>query len=213
MSKKQEQPAAPVQPERRLTHESYSSGDPGAPEAYAGFKEFSQTGGFSPADLANIRARAVSPVRATYANAMRNVERQRALQGGYSPGHNVLLSRMAREQGQSAADVSTNAEAAIAEMIQQGKLAGLQGMVSAAPSGGGGSQSYEYGMPTEPEKKKGFWGKLWGGMKKVGQVALPIALNFAAPGAGSVAKPLLSSRAINPGLSAAPSVRSGFGMG
>ena len=65
-------------------------GSPGAPKSFAGFQQFAQTGGFSPEDLANIRARAVSPVRAVYANAQQNVNRQRALQGGYSPGFNRL---------------------------------------------------------------------------------------------------------------------------
>src|SRR5437773_5397071 len=54
------------------------------PQAAAGFSEFSKTGGFSPEDLANIRARALSPVRAVYSNAQREVNRQRSLQGGYS---------------------------------------------------------------------------------------------------------------------------------
>src|SRR5262249_44917522 len=84
---------------------SASSGGGGGggmnPEAIAGFRNFAQTGGFSPEDLSNIRARALSPVRATYANAEREVNRQRSLQGGYSPGFNVLQARMAREQGQA----------------------------------------------------------------------------------------------------------------
>lgn len=149
----------------------------GAPQAFAGFKQFSQTGGFSPDDLANIRARSVSPVRAVYANAEREVNRQRALQGGYSPGFNVLAARMAREQGQSASDASTNAEAAIAEMVQRGKLAGLEGMAntearSSSSSGGGGNGMQQALIP---EEHKGFWGKLGGALKKVGQIALPVA--------------------------------------
>lgn len=157
------------------------------PQSFAGFQQFAQTGGFSPEDLANIRARAVSPVRATYANAQREVNRQRAIQGGYSPGFGVLQARMAREQGQTTSDAATNAEAGIAEMVQKGKLAGLQGMAGTEGSGGGGGAGMD-NLPQElvPEQKKGFWGKLWGGLKKVGQVALPIAAGaltggFAAP--------------------------------
>lgn len=162
---------------------SYSSS--GAPKSFAGFQQFAQTGGFSPEDLANIRARAVSPVRAVYANAQQNVNRQRALQGGYSPGFNVLQARMAREQGQGISDAATNAEAGLAEMVQRGKLAGLQGMAgtegrSGGSSGGGGGGGAE-AVPMEnalvpEEKKPGFWGGKWGSaLKKVGQIALPIA--------------------------------------
>lgn len=91
---------------------------------------FADTGGFSPADLANIRARAVSPQRAIYANAMANVNRQRAIQGGYSPGYNVAMGRMAREQGQGVSDAATGAESNIAQMVQSGKLSGIGAMTS-----------------------------------------------------------------------------------
>lgn len=92
------------------------------------YKEFADTGGFSPEDVSNIRSRALAPTRAVYANAQRNVDRQRALQGGYSPGHGVLQARMAREQGQGLSDASTNVEAQLAQMMQQGRLAGISGM-------------------------------------------------------------------------------------
>lgn len=159
----------------------------GQPQAFAGFQQFSQTGGFSPQDLTNIRARAVSPVRAVYANAQRNVNRQRSLQGGYSPGFGAMQTRMAREQGQETADAGINAEAGIAEMVQKGKLAGLQGMAStegSSSSGGGGGGGGEGDLAQElvPEKKKGFWGKFGGALKKVGQVGLPIALNYLSGG-------------------------------
>lgn len=167
---------------------STRSFDSGAPISFSGFQDFAKTGGFSAADLANIRARAVSPVRAAYLNAQQNVNRQRSLQGGYSPGFGVLQARMQRQQGQGVSDAATNAEASIAEMVQQGKLAGLQGMAgtearsggsdttsSSSGGGGGGGGGGAANLPTAlvPEKKKGFWGKLGSGLKKIGQIALP----------------------------------------
>lgn len=155
-------------------------------DVLAGYRDFAKTGGFSAADLANIRARAVSPVRAAYANAQREITRGRALQGDYAPGQGVLMARMARQQGQSASDAATNAEANIAEMVQQGKLAGLGGLAGlvgresggGGGGGGGGRGGGDDEIPTEPalvpEKKKGFWGKLGSGLKKVGQIALPV---------------------------------------
>lgn len=167
-----------------------NSWDSGAPISFGGFQDFAKTGGFSAADLANIRARAVSPVRAIYQNAQQNVNRQRALQGGYSPGFGVLQARMAREQGQGISDAATNAEASIAEMVQQGKLAGLQGMAgtegrtsgsttsgsSSGGGGGGGRKGAADNLPSAlvPEQKKSWWQKLGSGLKKVGQIALPV---------------------------------------
>lgn len=180
-----------------------SSWESGAPISFSGFQDFAKTGGFSAADLANIRARAVSPVRAVYARAQENVNRQRALQGGYSPGFGVLQARMARQQGQGISDAATNAEAAIAEMVQQGKLAGLQGMAgteartagsrtSGGSSGGGGGgrgRGRADTLPTAlvPEKKRSFWQKLGGGLKKFGQIALPVV---AGAFTGGLAAPL-----------------------
>jgi hypothetical protein len=92
-----------------------------------GYDKFAQTGGFSPEDLSAIRSRSMSPMASVYSNANREVDRSRALQGGYSPGFGVLKARMAREQGQGMADASTNTEAAIAQLVQQGKLEGLRG--------------------------------------------------------------------------------------
>lgn len=163
-----------------------NSWNSGSPISFSGFQDFSKTGGFSAADLANIRARAVSPVRSVYANAQQNVNRQRSLQGGYSPGFGVLQARMAREQGQGISDASINAEGDIARMVQQGKLSGLQGMAgteaqtsgsttsgSSSSGGGGGSRSGD-GMQSAlvPEKKQSFWGGLGGGLAKVGQAYL-----------------------------------------
>lgn len=95
--------------------------------AMKGFQNFADTGGFTPTGIAAMRSRAISPIRAAYSNAQRNVERQQAM-GGTSAGHNTLMARMAREQGQAASDATTNTEAGIAQMIQQGKLAGNQGI-------------------------------------------------------------------------------------
>lgn len=94
------------------------------------YQNFADTGGYSPNDLGAIRSRALSPTRAVYSNAQRNVNRQKAVQGGYSPGFGTLQARMAREQGQGISDAATNAEAAIAQMVNQGKQFGTQGAAS-----------------------------------------------------------------------------------
>lgn len=97
-------------------------------EALAGFSEFGKTGGYSDADVANMRARGVSPIRATYARAMENLNRQKALQGGYSPNAAAAGAKMARELSMNLGDASTNLEAQLAEMKQRGRLAGYEGL-------------------------------------------------------------------------------------
>src|SRR5215510_1179216 len=182
-------------------------------EALAGFSDFAKTGGFSPEDLRNIRARAVSPVRAVYANAQRNVDRQKALQGGYSPGFGVLQARMAREQGQGISDAATNAEAGIAEMVQKGKLAGLQGLAQYGGTdtgGGGGGGDTTAAAAAQPEEKKGFWSKLGGWAGKVGQVALPILLDKYGNGPAKKIKPLTSKQTV-PNMGTMPGGLPGFG--
>lgn len=83
------------------------------------------TGGLSEGDKANIRSRAISPIRSIYSRAQQNLDQQRAIQGGYSPGYATALSRFNRDMGQQTSDATTNAEGMIAELVQRGKLGGL----------------------------------------------------------------------------------------
>ena len=104
-------------------------------QAQAGYTDFANTGGFSQNDIGAMRARGNSPIRAAYSNAERNINRQQAM-GGTSAGRNTLMARMAREQGQAASDATINTDAGIAQMRQQGKLAGnagLAGLYGTAP--------------------------------------------------------------------------------
>lgn len=96
--------------------------------ALEGYGNFAKTGGFSGDDISNLRARAISPTRAIYGQAQDELNRQRAIQGGYSPNFGAASARMAREQSQQASDANINANAGIAQMVQQGKLYGLTGL-------------------------------------------------------------------------------------
>ena len=111
--------------------EGGSSSDPfynGINSALSGYSNFAQTGGFSPEDLQNIRARMIAPIRSVYSQANSEVDRQRRLQHGYSPNYTAAKAKMAREQAYATSDASTNAEASIAQMLQSDKLAGLSGL-------------------------------------------------------------------------------------
>lgn len=112
------------------------------------FSQFADTGGYSEADKANIRSRAVSPIRSIYSSAEQGLERQRSLQGSYSPGFATARARMAREQGQLTSDATTNAEASIAQMVNQGKQFGVSGMNQAYSSTPGLSNMFGNQMLT-----------------------------------------------------------------
>src|SRR3989304_3720618 len=59
----------------------------------------------------------LSPIRSVYSNARRNLDRQKSLQGGYSPNYGAVLSKMAREQSELGTQASTNINAEVAKMI------------------------------------------------------------------------------------------------
>lgn len=94
------------------------------------YQNFAKTGGFSPTDIAAIRARSTNPTRGIYEQMQQGLQRQRALQGGYSPGYATASARLARQGSQAISDINQGTEANIAEMRQRGQLAGLQGASS-----------------------------------------------------------------------------------
>ncbi len=96
--------------------------------ALSGYQDFANTGGFSNDDIANMRARGISPIRAVYQNAQNELARNRNLQGGYSPNYAASLAKLTSGRSQQAADAAQNVEANLAQMRQQGRLAGLSGL-------------------------------------------------------------------------------------
>lgn len=89
------------------------------------------TGGLTGADQQNLRERGISPIRAVYANANRDIDRQRVLQGGFSPNYTASKAKLSRDLSQSIADQATNVNAQIAQMIQQGKLSATPQLLDA----------------------------------------------------------------------------------
>ena len=83
----------------------------------------SQNGGYSAQNIADLRARGVSPIRAAYGNAQEDIARQRTLQGGYSPNFTAASAKMAREMSSQMADQVTNVNAGIAQNQAANKLA------------------------------------------------------------------------------------------
>lgn len=85
-------------------------------------EEYAKTGGYSEADQNNIRARGVAPIRSVYGQAQEGLNRQAALQGGYSPNKTAASAKMTRELADRIAGQTTNINADLAEKINAGKL-------------------------------------------------------------------------------------------
>lgn len=87
----------------------------------ANLRTASDRGLYSDEDQANLRERGISPIRSTYANAQRNVNRQRSLQGGYSPNYAAVSAKMAREMSSQLSDATTRVNAQIAQDVASQK--------------------------------------------------------------------------------------------
>ncbi len=98
-------------------------------EAMPGYREFSQTGGYSPTDVQELRARGVAPIRSAYSNTIRELDRARTLGGNAgSPNYIAARSRAQRELPGQEADALTTVNANLADAIRQGRMFGLQGI-------------------------------------------------------------------------------------
>jgi hypothetical protein len=97
-------------------------------------------GGYSAQNIADIRARGISPIRATFAAAQRQVQQQRELAGGYSPNFAAVTAKMARDQSNNIAQNVTNINAQLAQNIAQNRLAASGQYASAASQEAGRAQ-------------------------------------------------------------------------
>ena len=126
-----------------LTYEGYTpktssySTTPGISTAMSNLEALSKSGGYSEADLGNIRARGIAPIRSIYDSARRNLERQKSLQGGFSPNMGALQLRMARELSGQIGEASTRLEGDIADRQAQGRLSVASPLASLASSEAG----------------------------------------------------------------------------
>jgi hypothetical protein len=115
---------------------SYGS-NPDVTSALSTLKNFSTTGGFSDSDINALRERAISPIRSIYANAQQNLNRNKTISGGYSPGFAGATARMARDQSNLISGKTNDANANIASMVQSGRLASLSPYANLASSEAG----------------------------------------------------------------------------
>lgn len=103
-------PGSPIPDESgRFADGAFGSGSSGSSTGAGGI-----TGGLSVNENA-LRERAIAPTRGLFEAGKRNLERQKALQGGYAPGYGAQMLALSRGQSQAASDAALSAENAINE--------------------------------------------------------------------------------------------------
>lgn len=90
--------------------------------ALGNLQQLSQTGGYTNEGIADLRERGISPIRAIYANAQRDIDRNRRLQGGFSPNYNAVKAKMAREMSDRIGSAVRDVNAGLAQNVAQNKL-------------------------------------------------------------------------------------------
>jgi len=104
--------------------------DPSTYGAYGGYKDFSETGGFTPEQVAAMRARGEGAVRSTFDASKRRLEQQNRIMGGSSTARTAALAKLTRDTAHEVGDADISLEAQLADSIRSGKLAGLSGMTN-----------------------------------------------------------------------------------
>jgi hypothetical protein len=98
-------------------------------ESLPTYREFAATGGYSPTDVQELRARGTAPIRSAYGNTMQNLSRSNALAGSSgAPNYIAALSKAQRELPGQLASATTGVNAQLAEDIRSGRLAGAAGI-------------------------------------------------------------------------------------
>lgn len=107
-------------------------------EAMPGYREFAETGGYSPQDVQELRARGIAPIRAAYGNTMMEMDRARSLGGASgAPNYIAAASKAQREMPGQMADAMTGVNAGLADSVRQGRQFGLSGMTNTGQAMGG----------------------------------------------------------------------------
>jgi hypothetical protein len=105
-----------------------------SPEALAAlggngvYSNFAATGGYSPKDIANMRARGTSEIPSMYGALKQQLARGNVSSGGYNTGFGSQMAKLTRQEGQSAQDAALNTELGIKQQVNQNKLAGASGL-------------------------------------------------------------------------------------
>lgn len=99
----------------------------------AGYKTYSDmatTGGFTPEQESNFVRTATLGNQAIYNNQADQMNRNKALSGGYSPGFDASTAAQTRAAAESTGEAALGAESALHQQENANKLAGAQGQLA-----------------------------------------------------------------------------------
>jgi len=100
------------------------------------FQDFADTGGFTPQGIQDMRARGMSPITSAYGDTISKLGQANTLGGG-AANYTAALSQAQRQLPQQLSDAEQGVNASLAQMIQQGRLSGAQGLESVGAEQGG----------------------------------------------------------------------------
>lgn len=102
----------------------------GGSEGYGreGYQSLADTGGYTDEQKTAFLESSMAPVRAAYSRNHDEAGRRLAIQGGYSPGFDSGMDRMARHETQDLSQANLTGRVNLDSAIQNNKLAGLGGL-------------------------------------------------------------------------------------
>lgn len=163
--------------------------------ASSGYQNFAATGGITPQQQQLTRVQAQQGVAGLYDSMKQNLDRQKAIQGGYSPGFGANEAQLARQGSASASNAVNSADLGLLQQIQQGKLAGLGGLTNI----GGlyqGQVPQELGIQAQlAEAKPSWWQNIQGGLGAIGGIGKSLGGILAGAGSGGLSGALTGSGA------------------
>lgn len=102
-----------------------------------GFEQFATTGGVTPAERTAAQQVGAGGVRSLFSSLADRLNRQRMIQGGYSPGYGANIAALGRAGGAALGETAAGTELSLDEMVRQGRLQGLGGISNLAQFWGG----------------------------------------------------------------------------
>ena len=98
--------------------------------ASQGYQNFASTGGITPGQQQLTRQQAQGNVSSIYDALNQNLSRQKAIQGGYSPGFGANEAQLARGASAASSNAVNSANLGLQQQITQNQLQGLGGLTS-----------------------------------------------------------------------------------
>lgn len=94
------------------------------------YDEFALTGGYTPEQRANIKARALAPISSMASGTRDELARRRNLSGGYAPGFDAASQELRRGTARDIASTALGANVEVQERVNAGRLAGAAGVAT-----------------------------------------------------------------------------------